>query len=162
MALILSSFTSFSLFVSLLYDLSALFLLKLAFLSFIHIPEETQLLSSLLPYMFFPLPQLRACCGRCTRWVSGEHICVCTVCVCWDVGVGGGNEGCSFLCSPCLIMCLINSRCRALCSSSPLIQLHTHSFTPNRRGETQSLPHYDPQQWTLQRDGEKERAQERE
>lgn len=63
-------------------------LLKLR-LSFIYpslyLPEESQFLSpftSLCMLLFSPLTQPWVCCGRCTWWVSGENICVCTVCVC--------------------------------------------------------------------------------
>lgn len=87
-ALILSSFTSLCLFTSLLYSaVTALPCVIKACLFFIypslHLPEESQFLSFLLPSspctFPFPLTQTWACCGRCTHWMSREHICVCTV-----------------------------------------------------------------------------------
>lgn len=172
-ALILSSFTSLSLFVSILYSAvtSLPCVIKARFLSFIH-PSISLKRVSFFPFSipksvhapFFSVTQPWACCGRCTRWMSREHMCVCTVCVC-VLAYWKRRGGC--LCSPCLIMWLINSRCQALCCSTPKIQLNTHIFLSHTQKhcnqterETQSLLHYDLQWWTLQRDGEKRCARE--
>ncbi len=43
---------------------------------------------------FSPFTQPWACCRRCTRWMSGEHIRICAACVCvlgcWDAWGGEG------------------------------------------------------------------------
>lgn len=63
--------------------------------------------------------------------VRGAHACVCALCVHAYVRVGILEEGRlgSSLCSPWLIMWLINSRCQALHSSTPVIRLNTHTHT---------------------------------
>lgn len=110
--------------------------------------------------------------------MAGEHVCVCIfyvfecACVCVCAGIQEEGRIGSCLCSPCLIMCLINSRCQTLCSSTPIIQLssahtytharmHIHIKLQNRKRNSvyYTMTCSDGHFW--ERDGEEKRAQER-
>lgn len=88
---------SFPLFCS---DLSALCYESLPFFH-LSIPPypRRELVSSLSPsispsMLLFPLTQPRAFCGRCICWMSGEHMCLYSVCVCMCVRVCDFVLGC--------------------------------------------------------------------
>lgn len=88
-------------------------------------------------------------------WQGNKSVFKHFVLECW--AMGGGKDGWLF---PCLIMCLITSRCQALFSSTPLIQLSTHprartsTSLPKNGARSQSLLQCDSRRWTLQRKSE--------